>query len=908
MPNNDWNAFSIDRALRKVALRLRSLVRRSRVEAELDEEMAYHLERQIELNIARGMSAIEAREGARRDFGNLQVQKEAVRDTRRTRWLEEWARDLAFAIRSLRRAKGFAIAVILTLALGIGANTAMYTLLRGTLLRPLPHRDGDRLVYLRHAELGTGEPNVLFSVVETAELRESATTVVAMAEYSSPLPFTLVVDQSAPVRVKTGVVSGNFFDVLGLAPTIGRLTTTTDDGAAAASVAVLSHRYWVEHFGADRGILGKTIRLNGRPTTIIGVVQEAPDYPRLTDIYVNTVTSPHHLSASMATDRAHRMTEVFARIAPNATIDQARREIDQIMQRMIAAHPEAYTAAAKHAVMLASLKQALNERARLTFWLLMGAAGFVLLIACANVSNLTLIRGVQRERELVVRQALGAASARLRRLLLAENLTLAITGGALGVLIAFAGTKLLIAFAAQLSPRAQEIRVDGAVLVFGFLTSAVAAIALSFVPRIGGDRSLTSSLTPAGKRSTLGPGRRRLQQLLVVAQIAVSLVLLSGAGLLVRTIGNLQRVDSGVRVEHVLAMDLPLEGDLLREVMKQPQNLARYEEIRDRVAALPGVRVAAVGSDIPLEPTSLDFDVKAEGIQVPPNETAPHAAIRMADPRYFEASGIPVREGRVFTSTDRRDSPLVVVLNLTLARRLFGETPAVGRRIALTGPTLRFTPFSPDWRTVVGVVGDTHDHGLDSDPVPTLYEPFAQEILFGGSLLVQANGDPRELQLTIERTARAVYPHQLIENVKTLEEVRDTSIAPRRLNALFIASFAALALLIATVGIAGVLAFSVSARTSEIGIRMSLGAGRGRIRQMVVREGALLVASGLAVGLVGSLMAGRALRTLLFGVTPYDGATLGIVALLLGVVGLFACWLPAARAARVDPVQALRAD
>lgn len=908
MPNDRWISRSPERALRQLLLRLRSVFRKSQVEAELDEELSYHLERQIELNVANGMSHDDARDAARRRFGNVQLQKEQVRDTRQTRWLEESWGDVLFALRSLRRAKGFAAAVIVTLALGIGANTAMYTLLRGTLLRPLPHRDSDRLVYLRHATLGAGEPNVLFSVPEVAELRESSKTLIATAEYSSALPFTLVVDKSAPIRVKTGVVSGNFFDVLGLSPTLGRLTTSADDGAAAASVAVLSYRYWVEHFGGDSTVIGRTIRLNDRPSTIIGVVQEAPSYPRPTEIFVNTATSPHHLSASMATDRAHRMTELFARLAPHVTIDQARREVEQITQRMFVAYPEAYTTTARHVVSIASLKEALNERAELTFWLLMGAAGFVLLIACANVSNLTLIRGVRRERELVVRQALGAATSRLRRLLLAENLTLALGGGILGVLVAFAGVKLLIAFASQLSPRAQEIRVDGTVLAFGFLTSAIAAIALSFVPRLRAGRSLPTSLTPSGHRSTLEAGRKRLQNSLVVAQIAVSLVLLSGAGLLVRTIGNLQRVESGVRAENVLTVELPLDGDLLREVMKQPQNLARYEEMRDRISSLPGARVAAVGSDVPLEPTALDFDIKAEGVEAPPNETVPHGGIRTADPRFFEAAGIPLVSGRVFATTDRRDSPLVVVINRALAHQLFGDLDPVGRRVALTGPTLRFTPFSGDWRTVVGVVGDTHDRGLDDAPSPTLYAPFAQELVLGASLLVRTDAEPTALQLTVERAVRQVYPRQLIEKVRTLEAIRDKSIAPRRLNAVFIASFASLALLIAMVGIAGVLAFSVSARTAEIGIRMSLGAGKARIRQMVLREGGVLVATGLAVGLLGSLFAGRLLRGLLFGVTSYDIATLGAVALLLSIVGLLACWLPAARAAKVDPLEALRAD
>jgi putative ABC transport system permease protein len=900
--------MTVDRLLRIIGLRLRSLFLRNDVERELDEELQYHVERQTAENIKRGMKPDDARYAAMRAMGSVAYRKEQVRDTRGTRWIEELAGDVRFALRSLRRSRGFATTVILTLALGIGANTAMFTLLRGTLLRPLPNRNGEQLLYLRQSAPGAGRKNVLFSVPEIADFRASSKTLSTIADYSSAVPYTLVGSDGLSQRVQVGVVSGNFFEVMGLEPVAGRLTTPRDDGPAAAPVAVLSFQYWMQHFGGDNAVLGRTVRLNDLVTTIVGVVQPAPSYPDPTDLFVNTVVSPHHLSATMVTGRSHRMNEVFARLAPNVNVEQARAELVRIATNMFKDHPEAYEKAAQYELTVSPLRDAVNERATLMFWLLMGAATFVLLIACANVANLTLMRGVVREREMLVRAALGAGSGRLRRLLLVENLALALIGGAIGVLVAYAGLQLLVSFAEQFTPRANEIRVDGVVLLVGLVTAAVAAIALAFVPHVGGESMLASSLAPAGRRLTLGRARQRLQRSLVVAQIAACMVLLTGAGLLVRTLDKLQAVETGVRVDHVLALDMPLEGDLLRQFMRQPENLAKYESIRDRVAALPGVDVAALGMAAPLRASFLSIDIKAEGRALGANEATPHATVKTIDPKYLTAAGVPVLGGRGFQTTDRRGSERVVMLSQSFAKYLFGEANPIGRRVAFTGPALKFGPFTDDWRTVVGIVGDTRDQGLDAAPTPTLYEPFAQEFIIGASLVVRTKAEPELLQPKILQAIHELVPRQLIEHVATLEQIRDETVAPRRLNALFIASFGALAFAIAMVGIAGVLAFSVSSRTSEIGIRMSLGADAGRVRRMVLGEGGVLLVSGLVFGVTGALFAARLLRGLLFGITPHDPTTIGAVALVLAAVGVAACWLPAARAASVDPAVALRAE
>ncbi|HJQ19326.1 MAG TPA: ABC transporter permease [Gemmatimonadaceae bacterium] len=810
--------------------------------------------------------------------------------------------DLRRSIRSLTHARGFAAAVIATLALGIGANTAMFTLLRGTLLRPLPNRDGERLVYLRQSAKAAGQDNVVFSVPEIVDITNANKSLSGVAEYSQ-MTFTMLT-QDVPVHVQVGIVSGNYFKVMGLGMILGRPTNEGDDGPNAPSVTVLSPTFWMQHFGGDKSVIGRVITVNDRPSTIIGVAQSAPQYPARTDIYVNTVTSPHHMSATMVTGRTHRMTEVFAREKPTYTLEQTRSEIARISKTMYADHPDAYEKAAGYAITVMPLREALNERASLTMWLLMGAATFVLLISCANVANLTLMRGVRREREMLVRAALGAGTWRLRLLLLGENLTLALIGGALGVVVAFAGLEMLKAFAQQLSPRADEIRVDGLVLAVTLATSVLAAVVLSFVPHVGDEKALAAPLAAGGRRTTSGRRTHRLQHGLVIAQLAVCVVLLTAAGLLVRTLRNLQSVETGVRAENVLTLEAPIESGAI----KPEEKLAMYERMRDRIATLPGVQVASTGSNVPLKPTFFVLEVKAEGRAIAPNEATPRATMKTADATYFSAAGIPLLSGRAFNSTDRPNSPRVVILNKSLAERLFPGQDAVGRRIAWTGEVLKFIDMSGDWRTVVGVVGDTRDSGLDSDPTPTVFEPLGQEQIFSGAFVIRTTRDPIAMEPAVLRAIRDMYPRQLVENVATLEEVRDATVAPRRLNALFIASFGSLAMIIAVVGIAGVLAFSVSSRTSEIGIRMSLGATQGQVKRMILGQGGALVVAGLLIGAVGALLASRLMQGLLFGVASSDPLTLGAVAVIMGVVSIAACWIPAVRAARVDPAIALRSD
>lgn len=897
------------RWLRIARLRLRTLFLRARVERELDEELQYHVDRQTAANVARGMTEREARAAALRALGSIEYRKEQVRATRGTEWIDGVWRDLMHTLRYLRRNPAFSGAVVLTLALGIGANTAIFTMLRGTLLRPLPNRDEARLVYLHQEAQGEGGVrNVLFSVPETEDIRAGTRTLASVAEYSNAVPFTMVAGEGSPERVRVAVVSGNYFEVLGLGAVVGRLMDRGDDGGSADPVAVLEYGFWMQRFGGDPDVVGRVIDLNEKATTVVGVMQSAPQFPEPTDVFVNTVTSPHHLSATMVTERTHRMTEIFARLSPETDLVAARSDVARIAERMVQDHPEAYERTAHFTLHVTPMRDAENARASFTFWLLMGAAVFVLLIAAANVSNLTLMRSVGRGREMLVRVALGAGRARLRRLLLLENVALAVAGGALGVLLAAAGNRLLVAFAAQFTPRAGEIRTDGVVLGVTLLGSLVVAVGLSLLPVAQPSSRVASSIQSSGRGATLSGARKRLQGTLVVVQVAASLVLLVGAGLLVRTLANLQAVDTGVKTDHVLTVELPLGGDLMRQVMDQPGNLANYVRIRDAVAAVPGVNTVALASGAPLRSPFLSFDIKAEERAPDPNAPTPHAAFKTVDPAYFAVTGIPLVAGRTFAASDDRAAPKVAILSASFAKRLFGDANPLGRRVALTGEVLKFTPFNDEWRVVVGVAADTRDHGLDADVTPVLYEPFAQEYIVGAALVVRTTLAPEALRPAVVQAVRQAAPGQLVERVATLEEIRDGSVGPRRLNAWFIVAFGSLALVIAMVGIAGAIGYSVRSRTAEIGIRMSFGADTRSVLWMVLREGGGLLASGIALGLLAALATTRLLRGLLFGVGPDDPLTLGGVAALLLLAGLGACWLPALRAARVDPAEALRSE
>ncbi len=890
--------------LRAALARIAGFFTGHRGDEDLRAELNSHIEMETAENIRRGMPPEAARREAMLASGGLTQAAEAVRDQRGLPWLEGVLADLRHALRGLRHSPAFTTVVVVTLALGIGANTAIFSVVRGVLLKPLPHRDGDRLLYLRQSVDGPGGENIAFSVPEITDFRNGVKSLGAIAEFS---PYTLTLQgRDDAVRLNAGLVSGNFFEVMGLSSVLGRLTGPGDDGPGVPPVMVLTQDFWLRRFGGDPAIIGKQVRLDGTSVTVIGVLQAAPYFPNRVDALLNMVISPHHLSAQMVQGRTHRMTEMIARLAPGATVEQARAEVAAVYGRMESDHPDMYDPGSHYRVAVIPFKEVLGERARLTLWLLMAAAAFVLIISAANVANLTLMRGVQRQHELVVRAALGAGVGRLRRLLLVENLLLTLVGAGFGVLLAIGGVKLLTSLAQRYSPRADEIRLDGVVLGYTTALAVALALLLSFLASLPREGTLASWIAAGMRRISGSLKKQRLQRGLVVVQIAVSVILLAGAGLLVRTMIELSNVSTGLRTEQVLTMEVPLIAPATATLADDVDAKQRYLRMQRELQALPGVTEVGVGSTMPLGISQIQLEVKAEGKTLAPGEAMPRAEYRTADAHYFSAAGIPLLKGRPFADTDGPGAGYVVVINQTLANRFFpGEDP-IGKRIAWTGDVLRFTPFTGDWRTVIGVVGDTRDGGQDAPPRDVVFMPFAQELSITGVLVIRGEGELEGLAGSATRVVRGIAPAAPIENVLTVAQIKDQSVSPRRLNAELVSLFGLLAVIIAAVGIAGVLAFSVSARTSEIGIRMSLGADSGRIQRMILSEGGVLLAIGLVLGVVGAFFGAHITRGLLFGVAPYDPTTFIGVAVIMAAIGVGACWLPAIRAARIDPAITMR--
>jgi putative ABC transport system permease protein len=894
------------RHLRVALARVAGIFAGRSAEDDLRDELQSHVELETAENIRRGMPPEEARRRALLASGGLTQAAEAVRDQRGLPWLESMVADIRYALRALRRSPGFTAVVVTTLALGIGANTAIFSVVRGVLLKPLPHRDGDRLVYVRHSREGPGGANVTFSVPEVRDLRTGVPSLAGVAEYSS---WSVIYQHhEGAERIRVGLVTGNYFEVMGLSTVVGRPTGPSDDGPEASPVAVLTHEFWMKRFGGDPATVGRQLTLDRKPVTVIGVLQPAPFFPDRIDALLNMVNSEHHSSATMAEERTHRMTEVVARLAPGTTLEQAKTQVAAFYARMHRVHPEAYDPGSRYRLAVTPFKDVLGERARLTLCLLMGAAAFVLIISAANVANLTLMRGVRREHELVVRATLGAGAARLRRLLLAENLVLTILGAILGMAVAVAGMGLLTSLAERYSPRASEIQLDVVVLAFALTLSVLLASLLSFVAWLPREGTLAVAIATGGRRASGGLRKQRLQRALVVIQVAVSVVLLAGAGLLTRTLIRLTEVDTGLTTEEVLTMQVPL---LTRADRSNPAAEAvaneRYEQMRREIAALPGVVEVGLGSP-PLRSSEVVWEVKADGRAPAAGEGPPRVEVRTANPEFFRAAGIPLLQGRPFASTDGPVSPRVVIISQMLATRLFPDEDPLGRRIAWTGEIVRLYPSSGDWRTIVGVAGDIRDGELDEEPRPAVYLPLAQLEELGGSLAIRADSNVAHLVAAATRIVRRIAPTAPIEDVMTIAQYRHRTLSPQRLNAVLVSSFGILAVIIAAVGIAGVLGFSVSARRNEIGIRMTLGADPGSVERMILREGVGLLAGGLVLGVAGAFFAVRVIQGLLFGIAPHDPSTFIGVAVLMAAIGVVACWIPALRAAGIDPAIAMRAE
>ena len=806
-------------------------------------------------------------------------------------------------MRSLARVKGLTITVVLTLALGIGANAAIFSVVRGVLLRPLVNRDEDRLIYIRQSAPGVGVENAVFSVPEINDLRARVRSLNAFGDFST-IEFTMV-GLGEPRVVRAGVVGGSYFDVMGLSPVVGRLLGPKDDGPKADGAVVLTYRFWTTALNGDPSVLGKNVRLGDRAATIVGVLEPSVPYPAETEIIANVVTSPHHLSATMVDGRVHRMTELFGRLAPGVDLSTARAELRAVHGGIVKEHPESYPTSADFRIDAVGLRDQIVSPARTVLLVLLGASALIFVIACSNVANLILARSVRREGELAIRAALGASAGALRRTLLAESLLLCGAGAILGVVIARPMVAVLARYTARFSVRALDLKVDASLLWVGVALALIAAVVLAFVPRLpSSDASSGIGVTTGSVRMTSGTNRRL--RVFAVTQIAASFVLLAGAGMLLTALLALQSAPTGFKTSNVLALNVPLVS-----YSRPPEQVAAfYKEALRRISELPGVERAAVGTIVPWRDAGTfgpGFQFSVEGYAKANGEEDPRARFRTVSPGFFSALGVPIVAGRDFSDADRREAEPVVIISESLARRMFGTRDAVNRRLMWTDPVMKFIDVKTEPRRIIGIAKDVDDENVVPGPALSVYHPFEQEI-GGGRVFVHARTDPYALVPPITRIIRELAPDQPVEQPATLDDVRAEVLAPNRLNALVFGGFAAVALTIAVVGVAGVLAFSVSARTREFGIRLAIGSAPRHLLTRVLGEGSMIAAFGVVAGAIGGVLLARLVGSYvpdvrIPGAVPILGA-----AVILVTAAMLASLMPAARASRVDVIKALRAD
>lgn len=878
---------------------LRAIFGKNRMEREMDEELRFHLEMEIEKNIKRGLSRAEARNQALRNFGGVELIKEECRDARGARFIENLLQDMRYGARVLIKNPGFTLVALVTLALGIGANTAIFSVIYGVLMRPLPYADGNQLVVLHQKAPLARIEDMGFSVKEITDYREQNQTLEGVAEHHS-MSFILL-GREEPERVQTAVVSANFFDLLGVRPLLGRTFLPSDDVKGADAVLVLSHKYWQRSHGGDPNIVGRVFSMNDKPHTVIGVLPPIPQYPVESDVYMPTVACPTRSSDRFIANRNFRMMSVFGRLKDGVPVEQAKENLATIASNLQKEYPDAYPENRGYAATLEPLQEELTRKAKPTFLILLGTAGFVLLIACANVANLTLARLMRREREMAIRAALGAGRWRLISQLLTESTLLSLAGGALGLLVAAGGLSLLVTFAARFTTRASEININSFVLLFTVIVSLITGLVFGLMPAFSSDQNLTSALKEGGGRTTAGAARQRARSLLIVGQVAISFMLLIGAGLMMRSLIKLQQVNPGFNPENVLTMRIsPNWSKHATNEQFRDFNLRLLEKVKSQ----PGVLSAAMGSTYPLNPLGITFgpfnrSFQIEGRPVSDSELAPQADIRIISPDYFDTIRMPLIKGRSFAEGDKDKAPLVAIINQSMARHRWGDEDPVDKRISLDrGQT---------WAKIVGVVGDVKQYGLGSEASDELYLPMAQNP-GGSALLVRSAADPMMMARALRETVHEVDSETAVDNVQTLESVRSESLASPRLTAFLMALFAGLALVITAAGIAGVMALSVSQRTHEIGVRMALGATSTKVIAMVIRQGMTMVFIGLALGAVGAFALTRLMSSLLFSIGPTDPMTFLAVAVIFIAVASLSCFVPARRVTMIDPMIALRSE
>jgi putative ABC transport system permease protein len=870
----------------------------SRRRADLDDELRFYFDMRARELVEQGMSESDARHEAVREFGDLEYTKRyclaedamSTREERRTDFVGELRQDVAHSWRALRRAPGFAAVALVTLALGIGANAAIFSVVNGLLLRDLPFADADELVRVWGAHLDSGRDRSQVSAADFIDLRTRQRSFASLGAFS--WGGGTYIGDGDPVRLSGLRVDANVFTTLGVRPTLGRVFTVGEDSAGVAPTVLLTFGAWQRLFGGDSAIVGKAINISGRMRTVIGVLPASFFFPTMgeAEFFAPLDLTPMLRDVNRA--RKFHNLGLIGRLRPGATVEQARSELAGIMRQLERDYPEAN---ANKSVATVGMREAVVGDTRPALLVLLGASLLVLLIACANVAGMLLSRAVSRRQELAVRAALGAGRARLVRQLLTESVVLALLGGVAGLALATWGTKALITAAGGMLPAASQVAVDGAVLGTMFLVTIACGVIFGLIPALSASRGMQAALKDATRGSSGGPTRHRLRTALVTGQLALAVVLLVGAGLLVRSLVRLQQTDLGYSVDSVLTFEVILVGERYNTAEGQDRF---FDAMFTRIAALPGVVAVGGSGNIPLRGGAM----ASLAIDGRPNEgKLPEVGYQPVSDDLFRAMGVPLKQGRTFGPADHNTAPRVVIVSEGLARTFWPNGSPIGARIRL-GPD----PSQP-WHEVVGVVGDVR-MGVAEDSRPTAYVSARQDHWGGLAIVVRTSGDPLALLPAVRREVRAIDPTLPVSEAGSMKQVQAERLTDRRLPMQLMAVFALLALTLAAVGVYGVMAYSVVARTREIGVRVALGAQPRNVFGMILRQGLGAAVAGLMLGLAGALALGGVLRKLLYGVTPTDPATfVGVVVVLL-VVSLAACVVPARRALRVDPLDALRSE
>ena len=871
----------------------------SRLRADLDEELRFYFDMRTRELVEQGMSDADAKREAVREFGDLEYTKRyclaedamSSREERRTDLVAELRQDVAHSWRTFRRSPGFVGVALITLALGIGANTAIFSVVNGLLLRDLPFGDPSRLVRVWGAHKDSGADRSQLSAGDFMDLRTRQRSLSTLAAFS--WGGGTYIGTGDPVRLSGARVDANVFTALGVRPYLGRTFAVGEDSAGANPTVVIGFGVWRRVLGSDSAIVGKSINISGRSRTVIGVLPPGFFFPTMAEAEIFTPLDLTPLLRDVNRIRKFHFLGAVGRLRSDATIEQARSELTGIMAQLERDFPQSNSNMSVNPVII---RDAVVGDTRPALLVLLGASLLVLLIACANVAGMLLSRAVSRRQELAVRAALGAGRARLMRQMMTESLVLALCGGVIGLSLALWGTRALVASAADRLPAAGQVTVDATVLLTALLVTIACGVVFGLVPALAASRSIQLGLKDAGRGASGGVARHRMRTILVTGQLALAVMLLVGAGLLVRSLNRLQSRDLGYSIESTLTFEIILVGNRYDSEAAQDQF---FDGLYARLRALPGVVAVGGSGNIPMRGGAM-ASLAIEG-RPEPEGKLPEVGYQPVSDDLFRAMGVPLERGRTFGPQDHNDAPPAVILSESLVRKFWPNGDPIGARVRL-GPN----PNDP-WMTVVGVVGDV-SMGVADDSRPTAYVSARQDHWGGMAIVMRTTTDPMSLLPAVRREVRAIDPTIPVADAHSMKQVQSMELTDRRLPMQLMAAFALLALVLAAVGVYGVMAYSVAARTREIGVRVALGAQPRNVFGMVVRQGMGAAAAGLTLGLLGAAALGRVLTSLLYGVKPTDAFTfVGVAGVLLAVV-LAACLVPARRALRVDPLEALRSE